>query len=98
MPTRMRGPMTVAELRPATLSPPLAFTKGCPVLKIPVKAKDIKHPVTGPNALFDLQNDPKEERPLSDPAIERSMIEKLVQGMRDCDAPAEQFARLGLDA
>jgi hypothetical protein len=46
--------------------------------------------------LYDLKNDPGQEKPLHDAAIEGRMIELLKGLMREADAPAEQFARLGL--
>ncbi len=46
--------------------------------------------------LFDLQSDPRQERPLTDPAAERRMIDRLVRLMHECEAPAEQYERLGL--
>jgi chorismate mutase len=47
--------------------------------------------------LFDLQADPHQERPLSDPAVEQMMIDHLVRLMRENDAPPEQYQRLGLE-
>jgi hypothetical protein len=46
--------------------------------------------------LFDLETDPKQERPLDDPEIERAMIGYLIRLMEKNGAPAEQFERLGL--
>ena len=46
--------------------------------------------------LFDLQSDPQQEHPMDDPAVEARMAAHLIQLMQLCDAPAEQFARLGL--
>ena len=51
--------------------------------------------------LFDLASDPAQDRPLDlrDPAaraVERRMIAATEQLMRDNDAPAEQWERLGL--
>ena len=47
--------------------------------------------------LFDLENDPAQERPLDDLRIERRMIAHLKRLMRHNDAPPEQFERLGLE-
>ena len=46
--------------------------------------------------LFDLENDPQQDHPVSDPEVEKRMVELLVTGMKACEAPAEQFERLGL--
>ncbi len=99
MPTHMRAAFSTGELQKAEIGPPLTFSKGCPVLKIPVvpgsswlggcqDALDTQ--------LFDLQQDPRQKKPLSDAAVE----ERLAASMRDLmaayDAPPEQYGRLGL--
>ena len=47
--------------------------------------------------LWDVEKDPQQACPLTDEAIERRMIGHLTRLMRQCDAPPEQFARLGLE-
>ena len=49
-----------------------------------------------PKLLFDLHNDPLQEHPLTDEAIEQSMRMHITHLMLENDAPAEQFERLGL--
>ncbi len=46
--------------------------------------------------LFDIRDDPGQQRPLEDAAIEQAMIEKLRAEMARADAPADQYERLGL--
>ena len=46
--------------------------------------------------LFDNAHDPRQQRPLDDPAIEKMMIEHIVREMKKNDAPPEQYERLGL--
>lgn len=99
MPTHMRDLFTIDELRGATLSPPLPFTKGVPVLRIPaVRAgnPDIR-PAIMDTLLFDLLADPLQEHPLQDPVVEARMCAHLVRLMLANDAPPEQFERLGLE-
>jgi hypothetical protein len=67
-------------------------------LKIPSAKYWGKHPDIASNLLFDLQNDPAQERPIEDAAIERTMLQHLDNLMRECDAPDEQWQRLGLIA
>jgi len=100
MPTHMRSLFSVEELRPATLHPPLAFTKGVPVLRIPCRRPPIMAGLSPlmDTLLFDLASDPGQEHPISDPAVEQRMIALMVQLMRENAAPPEQFERLGLDA
>ena len=95
MPTHMREMFNVEELRTATLAPPFTFTKGCPLLRIPGTTWRTDESIWQ-TVLYDLATDPKQERPLTDPKIEQMMIAHLVRLMRENDAPAEQFARLGL--
>jgi arylsulfatase A-like enzyme len=99
MPTHMRGPFSVEEMRTMQLGPAFAFTKGCPTMRISFPARQ---PSWGnwqlkfPTALYDLKNDPLQLKPIRDAAVEKTMIDHLVELMRANDAPAEQFQRLGL--
>lgn len=95
MPTRMNTPFTAKELQPMQLAPPFRFTKGCPTMKIPGRAW-FRDESLFQSRLWDVEADPAQERPLDDVAIERRMTEHLVRLMKECDAPAEQFTRLGL--
>lgn len=47
--------------------------------------------------LFDLRDDPQQLHPIHDEAIEARMINLLIRLMKENDAPAEQYRRLGLD-
>jgi arylsulfatase A-like enzyme len=94
MPTHMRQMFTVQELRDAELVEPFSFTKGCPLLKVRARGWPRAHPHQ--TMLFDLQDDPKQEHPINDPAVEKRMIDHLIRLMRENDSPVEQFERLGL--
>jgi arylsulfatase A-like enzyme len=96
MPVHMRAMASPAELQEAELAPPLSFSKGCPVLKFP--AWGLGNPWSHGTLLFDLETDPDQERPIQDDALELRMADFLVRLMRDNDAPAEQYERLGLPA
>jgi hypothetical protein len=50
----------------------------------------------GRHQLFDLDADPGQEHPLDDPALEAHFAARLAASLRACEAPAEQYARLGL--
>ena len=95
MPAHMRHTFSVEEMRGAVMAPPFRFTKGCPVMKIPSRQTWVKAHEFG-TLLFDIDADPKQERPLQDPQIERRMIDLMVDLMRANDAPQEQYVRLGL--
>lgn len=95
MPTHMNVPFSVEELQRTQLAPPFRFTKDCPTMKIPGKAW-IRDESLFPSRLWDVEADPKQERPIEDAATEKRMTEHLVRLMKECEAPSEQFTRLGL--
>ena len=101
MPAHMRGLFSIEEFNGVTLAEPFTFTKGCRVMKIPAKGNaaapgDHRNAHKFGTMLFDLENDPKQQNPLRDQAIEQRMIQQMVSLMRWNDAPPEQFERLGL--
>lgn len=103
MPTRMAAYITLEELSRATMSEPLSFTKGTPVIKIPrirdpqeVAALKEKWPESYTNLLFDMKRDPHQEHPLDDTRLEQRMIALLCRLMRENDAPEAQFIHFGL--
>ncbi|TVQ41186.1 MAG: sulfatase [Spirochaetaceae bacterium] len=99
MPTHMRRPFPVAELRAAELHPPFRFTKGCPVLKVPapdgMPGGERMEPQE--TLLFDLAADPGQERPLRDAELERQLCRTMRSHLDRHDAPAELYARFGLN-
>ncbi|MGK0600628.1 sulfatase [Yokenella regensburgei] len=97
MPAKMNSRFSVDELRALTLAPPFAFTKGLETLRIPAgeKYQGLSH---FGDLLFDLDADPNQLHPLQDAVIEARMVRLLIRLMKENDAPAEQFVRLGLEA
>jgi hypothetical protein len=94
MPTHMRHTFGVEELQDIQLQAPFAFTKGCRTMKI--KGRSWRNPSDFGHLLFDLPNDPRQETPIRDAAVEARMQKLMGQVMRANDAPAEQYVRLGL--
>jgi arylsulfatase A-like enzyme len=94
MPTHMRSLFSVKELQQMELAPAFDFTKGCQSMRIPASGR-VNSYVYG-SLLFDLKNDPDQERPIVDAEIEKRMIELMVSLMRQNDAPVEQYRRLGI--
>ncbi len=94
MPTAMRGFFNLEKIGQAQLTEPFSFTKECPLMKIP------GHPWANAHEfgtlLFDLEEDPQQQRPIADAGIERMMTDHLVRLMQDNEAPREQYERLGL--
>ncbi|MFD5650231.1 sulfatase [Streptomyces sp. NPDC127039] len=97
MPTHMTSRFAPDELRSAELVPPLSFTKGAPLLRMPATFTTGRSWRFG-TLLFDLSQDPEQESPLADAGLERRMIRLLVDAMRRADAPPSQYERLGLPA
>ena len=99
MATHMRSRFSPAELQKATLAPPFGFTKGCPTLKLPnhTGARGWEHPERFRTRLWNVENDPQQLHPIEDATAEKKMLEHLIRLMKECDAPAEQYERLGLE-
>lgn len=94
MPTRIWSRFRPQEFADATLAEPFSFTKGARTMRLPgFTHADLQSFGT---LLFDLEADPKQDHPIEDEAIERMMIERLLEVMQQTDAPAEQYRRLGL--
>ena len=103
MPQHIRQPFSTEELRRAELAPSSPFTRGVPVLKIPVLETSPMYNNYGPGALlenetrlYDLAFDPGQVKPITDPGQESRLISLMIELMRNTDAPEEAFVRLGL--
>ncbi len=96
MPTHMEHTFGVDELQDIGLAEPFSFTKGCRTMRI--AGRSWIDPCQFGTLLFDLESDPAQLHPLSDPDLEQRMLRHLVRLMREAEAPAEQFRRLGLPA
>jgi arylsulfatase A-like enzyme len=97
MPTHMNSMFSPKELQHIELAGPFSFTKGCPVMKIGHGGQWVtRRAIAFPTTLFDLQHDPQQKRPVSDPALEQMMVDHLVRLMNQAQAPPEQYERLGL--
>jgi len=98
MPTHMLHLFPVSELQDIQLADPFSFTKGCRMMKIDATRDGWRGAFRFGSMLFDLEQDPAQEHPLDDPAVEKHMIDLMVKLMKENDAPMEQFERLGLPA
>lgn len=103
MPTTLNFLFEVDELAQAELVAPFDFTKGARLLRTPALEKSPFNPYFGPEVffdtetvLFDLETDPKQERPFRDADIEGELSQIMCAQMRRHDAPSEIYARLGL--
>lgn len=99
MPTHMRSLFSDSELREMGIAEPFSFTRGLKTLKVPVeRVTNVNGTIseeTNSNYLFDLMKDPDQMHPICDERLEAVYTEKMMQLMRDSDAPDEQFERMG---
>ncbi len=94
MPADMRRMWPPERFRDVVLAEPFAFTKDCPTLKTRAGGRNMHE---YGHRLYDLETDPGQHQPLEAPDLESRMIDHLVRLMNECDAPVEQFERLGLE-
>lgn len=105
MPTHIFDFFHPDELKAATLHDPLSFTKGQPVLRMPVSPASAMFTPYGPGAileedtrLYDRHADPDQLATLNDPQAEARMTAKLARCMAALDAPPEAWQRLEIAA
>ncbi len=78
-------------------------TYNLPLYKIPTtgsvpKALANEQSFVGRHQLFDIVSDPQQLNPIQDPALEAHFVTRLAAHLAACEAPAEQYTRLGLSA
>ncbi|MBK1859977.1 sulfatase [Cerasicoccus arenae] len=107
MPAHMRTPFGCDSFSKErmSLAEPFDFMKGCQVMQIDCtgmgwsdEASWERDAQTCETVLYDLQTDPEQEAPIQDAAIELKMKQNLAAEMETCDAPRDQYLRLGLNA
>ncbi len=105
MPMHLKTMFSAAEMSTAELVRQFDFTKDMPVMKIdalkdarriPIHDGEIFHE-TG-TKLFDLVNDPGQERPFQDAAIEARLRRRITDVLALHDCPQEIYGRYGLNA
>lgn len=93
--TSLANRFTQNQMQDVTMHSGFGFTKGFPLMRIADGGKGWNANLEQSH-LFDLESDPKQEQRLQHPEVEARMIEHLTRLMRECEAPPEQFERLGL--
>lgn len=78
-------------------------TYNMPLYRIPTtgdvpRAQPGEPEFVGRHQLFDLESDPGQHHPVRDPAREAHFARRIAAHLRACEAPPEQFTRLGLAA
>jgi arylsulfatase A-like enzyme len=94
IPSHMKHTFSVEELKGYDTSKPFDFTKGLNLMKI--KSDRGKKQAEFPTMLYDLKENPKQDKVLEDSELEEKMIKHMIRLMQDTDAPKEQYIRLGL--
>ncbi|MEG7531092.1 MAG: hypothetical protein RSF83_06820 [Hungatella sp.] len=89
---------SVEELQNVSLSGPFNFTKGCKLLRTHgynlVGEKEGR--VDYQTLLFDLKEDPKQEKPIQNQALQEHFQKEIARHMAENDAPAELYDRMGI--
>jgi arylsulfatase A-like enzyme len=96
MPTHMRSRFTIDELAEWEPAPPFSFTKGLRTMRVDAVANFRINSWQHGTLLWDLETDPSQTTPIVDDEVELRMLGLLVTLLRENDAPASVFARLGL--
>jgi len=92
MPTNMRHWKT--DIENADLCRDFSFTRGMPVLRFQRHGR--KRPITADHMLFNVEADPGQADRLDDDTTEARLCARMAELMRDCEAPAAQFDRMGV--
>jgi arylsulfatase A-like enzyme len=79
----------------AEVGPFLKCAGGIPVYRVKVPSHR-HHAAPEYNLIYDLQSDPRQQRPIHDAALESRLAAKMRELLGRHDAPEEQFARVGL--
>jgi len=78
-----------------------SHTYNLPLYKIPVSGfppvDNTGKFLVGVNQLFDLKQDPDQEKSIEDPSKEQQFAERIRYHLKLCEAQPEQYERLGLE-
>ena len=102
MPAHMIDLFDIGELQSSELAPPFNFTKGAPTLKMKLDPKNTQVGQDGDTledcetALYDVEADPQQERPLDDPAVTKRLEAEISHHFALHDAPPELFTHFDL--
>ena len=84
----------------AEIVPPFPFSKDCRMMKIPVVSRlgnaTFCNSFQYGHLLWNLKDDPEQLVPVDDPEKEAEFINAIMEALKDCCAPEEQYIRLGI--
>jgi arylsulfatase A-like enzyme len=101
-PSHLAKPFDISELQSSELVAPFNFTKGVPVLKIRLDPSNNQLGSDGQTlancetVLFDLESDPEQAHPLSEPKTEARLKVEIAKHFEQHDAPRELYGHFGL--
>ncbi len=95
MPTHIRSMFAVNDFVDLQVGGPFTFTKGAQTMKIE-NGSWIARDRQFDTILWDTAADYHQETCIDNPEVEKKLQARMVELMRACDAPSEQFTRLGL--
>lgn len=94
----MRSPLVAMEtFAKAEIGTFLPQAEQMPIYRIEMETRH-HHNAPDHHVLYDLENDPSQEQPIRDAALEARMVETLRTLMERYEAPPSQYERVGLDA
>ena len=96
MPTLMRGFIDPNEIDKATFVNGGKYSNHHMVLQIPC-FKPMGGFIRYEDAIYDKTDDPKQQHPICDAALENDLKNKMEQAMRDAGAPGWQMKRMGFN-
>jgi len=106
MPTRISSLFEKSDFKGAALHGGFEFTQGVPVMRIPARKNPAGQPLGHvanwvfddcKTALYDLADDPDQNKPFRDQAIEARLESGMVAVMAAHEAPPEAYRRLNID-
>lgn len=95
MPTHMSKRFSTDELKDMELSEGFTFTNGCKVLKIKA-SEGMNHLANFGTKLYNLKDDPRQEKPLQNPEKELELANEMLRLMREDECPTERLKRFGM--
>jgi len=95
-PVRYRGAARAGNFAYESVEP-FDYMCGTRPLRVPVQGRGGTAYEMG-DLLYDLAADPQQKSPINDENIKSRMTSLMVQLMQQCDAPAEQYDRIGVEA
>ncbi len=104
MPMHLHTLFTAAEMKTSKLVEPFGFTKEMPLLRIDALKDARRIPIHDGKrfdpgigtTLYDLEADPRQERPLRDPLVEARLDAAMIEILIAHDTPPELYGRYGL--